>query len=131
MSCPARTQERRAVTGCHDPAGIPGFVRQAIQQSRSGRPRPVALSVPADVLTARTETDWEPASPGRDDAEQGPRNLSLRSSPAATRAAPSRPTTGWPSPASRHRGCRRRRTWCWPWAAASCPHAVPRCRPPP
>ncbi|MDQ1049094.1 thiamine pyrophosphate-dependent enzyme [Streptomyces sp. V4I2] len=41
------------------PARIPGLVREAIRQSRSGRPRPVALTIPADVLAARAEVDLE------------------------------------------------------------------------
>ncbi|MFI8634224.1 thiamine pyrophosphate-dependent enzyme [Microbacterium sp. NPDC077663] len=34
---------------------IPGLVTQAFEQLRSGRPRPVALEVPPDVLAATTE----------------------------------------------------------------------------
>ncbi|MDO0939026.1 thiamine pyrophosphate-binding protein [Streptomyces sp. DG2A-72] len=53
------------------PARIPGLVREAIRQSRSGRPRPVALTIPADVLTARAEMEPERAGPGQDDGRLG------------------------------------------------------------
>ncbi|KUO17445.1 thiamine pyrophosphate-dependent enzyme [Streptomyces dysideae] len=43
------------------PTRIPALVREAIRQSRSGRPRPVGLTIPADVLAARAETDLEQA----------------------------------------------------------------------
>lgn len=48
------------------PAGIPGLVHEAIRQSRSGRPRPVGLTIPTDVLTARAELDPVPAGPAPD-----------------------------------------------------------------
>ncbi|WP_151482226.1 thiamine pyrophosphate-dependent enzyme [Streptomyces albicerus] len=53
------------------PARVPGLVREAIRRSRSGRPRPVALSIPADVLTARAEMDLERAGEGPDDGRAG------------------------------------------------------------
>ncbi|MGP4052206.1 thiamine pyrophosphate-dependent enzyme [Streptomyces sp. 2A115] len=53
------------------PAWVPGLVREAIRRSRSGRPRPVALSIPADVLTARAEMDLERAGAGPDDGRTG------------------------------------------------------------
>ncbi|MEV1079205.1 thiamine pyrophosphate-dependent enzyme [Streptomyces sp. NPDC050211] len=53
------------------PARIPGLVREAIRQSRSGRPRPVALTIPADVLTARAEMEGERAGPGPHDGRPG------------------------------------------------------------
>ncbi|MBC2906919.1 thiamine pyrophosphate-dependent enzyme [Streptomyces cupreus] len=56
-----------------DPAGIPGLVHQAVRRSRSGRPRPVALTIPADILTARAETALEPAE--RTPADLGPAEL--------------------------------------------------------
>jgi acetolactate synthase-1/2/3 large subunit len=37
------------------PEAIPGLVREAFQQLRSGRPRPVALEIPPDVLARRAE----------------------------------------------------------------------------
>lgn len=46
------------------PDRIPALVHQAVRRSRSGRPRPVALTIPADLLTARGETDLEPDGPG-------------------------------------------------------------------
>ncbi|WP_309111435.1 thiamine pyrophosphate-dependent enzyme [Saccharothrix sp.] len=35
------------------PERVPDLVREAVRRSRSGRPRPVALTIPADVLAAR------------------------------------------------------------------------------
>jgi acetolactate synthase-1/2/3 large subunit len=35
------------------PAEIPGLIREAVKQLRSGRPRPVAVEIPPDVLAAR------------------------------------------------------------------------------
>ncbi|QOV33904.1 thiamine pyrophosphate-binding protein [Streptomyces ferrugineus] len=46
------------------PDRIPGLVHEAVRRSRSGRPRPVALTIPADVLTARAETEPAPAGRG-------------------------------------------------------------------
>src|SRR5262249_40429264 len=43
------------------PHAAPGLVAQAFQQLRSGRPRPVALEVPPDMLAARA--DVEPVAP--------------------------------------------------------------------
>ena len=40
------------------PAEIPGLVREAFRQLRSGRPRPVALEVPPDVLEAQAEVEF-------------------------------------------------------------------------
>ena len=37
------------------PADIPGLVQEAFRQLRSGRPRPVALEVPPDILAARAD----------------------------------------------------------------------------
>jgi acetolactate synthase-1/2/3 large subunit len=39
-----------------DPGDIPGLVHTALATARSGRPRPVALEVPADVLQRATRT---------------------------------------------------------------------------
>ncbi|MGW0820298.1 thiamine pyrophosphate-dependent enzyme [Streptomyces sp. NPDC002845] len=41
------------------PGAIPALVHQAIRQSRAGRPRPVALTIPADVLATRAEGGYE------------------------------------------------------------------------
>lgn len=38
------------------PQDIPGLVREAFHRLRSGRPRPVAIEVPPDVLQAKAET---------------------------------------------------------------------------
>jgi acetolactate synthase-1/2/3 large subunit len=51
---------------------IPGLVHQAVRRSRSGRPRPVALTIPADVLTARAEMDLARAGPAPDGGRPGP-----------------------------------------------------------
>lgn len=46
------------------PAAVPGLVREAFRQLRSGRPRPVHLEVPPDVLAASGEvTLLDPAAP--------------------------------------------------------------------
>lgn len=51
------------------PEGVPGIIRQAFHQARSGRPRPVAVEVPPDVLRAQADvqlvkpTEPEPATP--------------------------------------------------------------------
>ncbi len=46
------------------PEEIPGLVREAMRQLRSGRPRPVGLEVPPDVLQARADFALlEPAPP--------------------------------------------------------------------
>ena len=41
----------------HKPEQIPGLVREAFRQLRSGRPRPVGLEIPPDVLQASAEID--------------------------------------------------------------------------
>ncbi|GAA3747983.1 thiamine pyrophosphate-dependent enzyme [Salinactinospora qingdaonensis] len=47
------------------PQQIPELVRRAVRQSRTGRPRPVALTIPADLLTARAQTRLaDPAAAG-------------------------------------------------------------------
>jgi acetolactate synthase I/II/III large subunit len=54
------------------PAEIPALVREAFRQLRDGRPRPVALEVPPDVLSAQGEVEFpapeEPARPAGDPA---------------------------------------------------------------
>jgi acetolactate synthase-1/2/3 large subunit len=40
------------------PAAIPGLVAEAFRLLRSGRPRPVALEIPPDVLGAQVEIDF-------------------------------------------------------------------------
>src|SRR5205807_2039476 len=45
------------------PAEVPGLVREAFRQVRSGRPRPVGLEIPPDVLQA--EGDMTLLAPGR------------------------------------------------------------------
>ncbi len=44
---------RRAMT----PAEIPGLVREAFTQLRTGRPRPVSLEIPPDILALRGEVE--------------------------------------------------------------------------
>lgn len=39
----------------HSPAEIPGLVREAFRQLRSGRPRPVGIEIPPDVLQASAD----------------------------------------------------------------------------
>ena len=47
------------------PAEVPSLIGEAFRQLNSGRPRPVGLEVPMDVLKTRTEVDLEtiPAAP--------------------------------------------------------------------
>jgi acetolactate synthase I/II/III large subunit len=40
-----------------DPADVPRLVHEAVQQLRSGRPRPVGLEVPPDILQAEADLD--------------------------------------------------------------------------
>jgi acetolactate synthase-1/2/3 large subunit len=49
----------RAVT----PGEIPGVVREAFRQLRSGRPRPVEIEIPPDTLMATAEVMMEPIAP--------------------------------------------------------------------
>jgi acetolactate synthase-1/2/3 large subunit len=46
------------------PEEIPALVREAFRQLRSGRPRPVALEVPPDVLAARADVRLLDPAPG-------------------------------------------------------------------
>ncbi|MHB8646329.1 MAG: thiamine pyrophosphate-dependent enzyme [Thermomicrobiales bacterium] len=48
------------------PAAVPGIVREAFRQLRTGRPRPVGIEVPADMLQMTEEvTLLDPATPER------------------------------------------------------------------
>ena len=42
------------------PEEIPGLVREAFTQVRSGRPRPVGLEIPPDILAAKTDAEIIP-----------------------------------------------------------------------
>ena len=46
-------------TTVHEPARLPEYIERALRVARSGRPGPVMLEVPSDVL--RSEVDGEPA----------------------------------------------------------------------
>ena len=46
-------------TTVHEPARLPEYIERALRVARSGRPAPVMLEVPSDVL--RSEVDGEPA----------------------------------------------------------------------
>ncbi|MBI5446349.1 MAG: hypothetical protein HY900_34690 [Deltaproteobacteria bacterium] len=48
------------------PAEIPGLVRKAVSELRSGRPRPVGLEIPPDILAAEGDVDLFPPSSGQD-----------------------------------------------------------------
>ncbi|MBP2476607.1 acetolactate synthase-1/2/3 large subunit [Crossiella equi] len=61
------------------PEQVPAMVRTAMRQLRSGRPRPVALELPPDVLAA--EADIRLLDPGADTAEP------VRPDPGAVEAA--------------------------------------------
>jgi acetolactate synthase-1/2/3 large subunit len=59
---------RRAMS----PAEIPGLVREAFTQLRTGRPRPVSLEIPPDILALRGEVELlEPATPERRAGDPG------------------------------------------------------------
>ena len=45
------------------PDEVPQLIGQAYSAFESGRPRPVHISVPIDVLAAATEADWQPRTP--------------------------------------------------------------------
>jgi acetolactate synthase-1/2/3 large subunit len=45
------------------PQAAPGIVARAFQQLRSGRPRPVGIEVPPDMLAARAEVELQPPLP--------------------------------------------------------------------
>jgi len=47
------------------PAEIPGVVREAFVQMRSGRPRPVEIEIPPDVLVATAAVELLPPAPPR------------------------------------------------------------------
>lgn len=56
------------------PAEVPGVIREAMRQVRSGRPRPVAVEVPPDVLQAAGDVELLPAGGDGDgplDADPG------------------------------------------------------------
>ena len=46
----------------NSPAELPTLIAEALRQLRSGRPRPVALEVPMDVLAQKAEVDMTPLS---------------------------------------------------------------------
>lgn len=46
------------------PGSIPGLVREGFRQTRSGRPRPVGLELPVDILQTRAEVELLRAVPG-------------------------------------------------------------------
>jgi acetolactate synthase I/II/III large subunit len=62
------------------PAQVRGLVREAFRQVRSGRPQPVAIEVPPDVLQATTEVDIAPDGPA--EAPAGPDQELLRAAAA-------------------------------------------------
>ena len=66
------------------PEEIPGLVREAFAQLRSGRPRPVALEIPPDVLAATAEVELlDPVAPER---AAGDPDLLCRAGEALARA---------------------------------------------
>jgi acetolactate synthase-1/2/3 large subunit len=67
-----------------DPRDIPGLVRQAFERLRTGRPRPVALELPPDVLQRAEPV--HPQQPARVDPEPGDPDLVERAA-ALLRAA--------------------------------------------
>jgi acetolactate synthase-1/2/3 large subunit len=67
------------------PEQIPGLVRQAFRQLRSGRPQPVAIEVPPDVLQATADVDI--ARPGDEVGPDAPDEDQLRAAAAILDAA--------------------------------------------
>ncbi|MEV0222483.1 thiamine pyrophosphate-dependent enzyme [Streptomyces sp. NPDC050704] len=65
---------------------IPGLVRRAVRESRSGRPRPVALTIATDLLTARADTRLADPAPDGDRPER-PEEASVAEIAAVLRAA--------------------------------------------
>jgi acetolactate synthase-1/2/3 large subunit len=56
------------------PGEVPGLVREAVRQLRTGRPRPVAVEIPPDVLAARAplalvDPAGDPGTPTAPDAQ--------------------------------------------------------------
>ena len=62
----AVTRPLTALSRCaHRPEDVPELLAQAFSLFASGRPRPVHISVPIDVLETHVEGDWQPvALPG-------------------------------------------------------------------
>jgi acetolactate synthase-1/2/3 large subunit len=73
-----------------DPRQVPGLVHEAVRQLRSGRPRPVGLEIPPDVLQATTDdiellepvTLDEPLIPDSELVVRGARLLASAERPA-------------------------------------------------
>lgn len=72
---------KRTLTARH-PSEVPALVRAAVRELRTGRPRPVALQIPPDVLAASADIELV-APPGEPADDQAP----LAPDPAAVRAA--------------------------------------------
>lgn len=64
---------------CHDPAALPDMVAAALRIARSGRPGPVYLDVPGDVLVREVDEEEVP--------HRGARELAAMPRPAATAEA--------------------------------------------
>lgn len=56
----------------HTAAEVPALVREAFRQIHAGRPRPVALQIPPDVLRARADVDLLVPGPDRDEGRVRP-----------------------------------------------------------
>ncbi len=54
------------------PEEIPALVREAMRQARAGRPQPVGLEIPPDVLAARAEVESVPPPEGGGDGRIRP-----------------------------------------------------------
>ena len=52
-----------------EPGQVPGLVREAVSQLRTGRPRPVGIEIPPDVLEARGDIDLVPPEAAEEAAE--------------------------------------------------------------
>jgi acetolactate synthase-1/2/3 large subunit len=66
------------------PGAIPGLVREAFRQTRSGRPRPVGIELPADILQTRGAVELLKPVPG--DQQAGDPDL-LRAAATLLRGA--------------------------------------------
>ncbi|WP_037068368.1 thiamine pyrophosphate-dependent enzyme [Pseudonocardia acaciae] len=77
---------KRTLTA-RSPEQIPGLVREAVRELRTGRPRPVALQVPPDVLAATADMSPRPSSPPDDHAPLAPDPDTVRAAAELLRAA--------------------------------------------
>ena len=112
----------------HDPRRLPELARRAFREALSGRPGPVHLDIPQDVLSAVTDypDDEFDLAPSRYRATAGPRPAASTVEDAGCRLRPRRAPSASAPPARRGDvPCHARvplRRWC---ATAACDHHRP------